>query len=218
MNNINHQLIIIKGYNMLLCFAGSMIMNEPSEDCIKDFWEKGVLKNLPVKSTNPDFIKAASLLRSSCDDKTVCEKKLRNDYSRLFKMSDSPLAPPYETIYDRHTVSGNGKSCVTDFYNSYGWESKYNGKIKDDHLGIELLFLTILIDKYLAFDDKACLSEMGNEIRRFIDTHLFPWIKEWSNQVQIHSETACYKGIAALILACTTDIYDLLKESQSYYS
>ena len=50
---------------MLFYFAGSMIMHEPSEECIVDFWEKGILKNLPVSSTNPNFINAASQLRES---------------------------------------------------------------------------------------------------------------------------------------------------------
>ena len=45
---------------MLFYFAGSMIMHEPSEECIVDFWEKGILKNLPVSSSNPNFVKAAS--------------------------------------------------------------------------------------------------------------------------------------------------------------
>ena len=59
---------------MLLYFAGSMIMHEPSEECIVDFWEKGILKNLPVSSSNPNFIKAASQLRDSFTDKTAFAK------------------------------------------------------------------------------------------------------------------------------------------------
>ena len=39
---------LLKGYNMLLYFAGSMIMNEPVEECIVDFWQRGILKTLPV--------------------------------------------------------------------------------------------------------------------------------------------------------------------------
>ena len=59
---------------MLFYFAGSMVMHEPSEECIVDFWEKGILKNLPVFSTNPNFIKAASQLRDSFADKKAFAK------------------------------------------------------------------------------------------------------------------------------------------------
>lgn len=220
MYNTNQQHSILKGYNMLLYFAGSMIMKEPSQECITDFWAKGILKNLPVKSSNQNFIMAASFLRNSCNDKTTCVKTLCEDYNRLFSLEKSHLAPPFESFYQHDILTDSCKkqSSVTEFFNSYGWESQYKGKIPDDHLGIELLFLTILIDKYLGLDDEACIGEMRNEIRRFSEEHLNPWINEWNKKVQIHSETSCYKGIATLILACIEDVYNLFKEPQSNYS
>jgi putative dimethyl sulfoxide reductase chaperone len=211
MDNSN-QHNILKGYNMLLYFAGSMIMYEPSEECVVDFWKNGILKNLPVSSTNPNFMKAASQLRESCSDQDLCGKMLRDDYTRLFSRLEQPLAHAYESFY-----RGNGRAAsdfkmnnVTEFYDSYGWESRLRKKIKDDHLGMELLFLTILVEKYLDFDDEACKSEMRNEIRRFIDHHIFTWIHKWNNKIQSESNTLCYKGIGTLILACSEDIFSLL--------
>ncbi|MBP1667108.1 MAG: hypothetical protein H6Q23_1968, partial [Bacteroidetes bacterium] len=68
----NNRKNLLKAYNMLLYFAGSMIMKEPTEECVIDFWTNGNLKKLPVKSSNPRFIKAASILRESCEDKVLC--------------------------------------------------------------------------------------------------------------------------------------------------
>src|SRR5450759_2903561 len=90
---------ILKGYNMLLYFAGSMIMHEPNEECIVDFWENGILRKLPVSSSNPNFIMAASQLRDSCIDKTGCGKIMREDFIRLFSGQGRPLAPAYESLY-----------------------------------------------------------------------------------------------------------------------
>ena len=78
---------------MLLYFAGSMIMYEPAEECVVDFWSKGILKALPVKSSNPRFFEAASQLRESCRDKTICRRMLQEDFNRLFSGSGLPLAP-----------------------------------------------------------------------------------------------------------------------------
>ena len=204
---------ILKGYNMLLYFAGSMIMYEPSEECVTDFWTNGVLKNLPVSSSNPNFIKAASQLRESCIDKNICGKMLHEDYLRLFSINDSTLAPAYESLYNKNSQKGGNLTAgVSEFYNSYGWESKFKGKIKDDHLSVELLFLTLLIDKYLVLDDEACRSEMKKEIRRFIDQHILSWIPEWNNLVQVYSNTLCFKGIGTLILACTEDLFSILEQ------
>jgi TorA maturation chaperone TorD len=215
MNNINQDHNVLKGYNMLLYFAGSMILNEPSEECIADFWKNGILKKLPVSSSNPNFIKAASQLKESCTDSNFCGKMLHEDYIRLFARPDFPLAPAFESLYKNnvHLYSDAQSASVTEFYNSYGWKSRFKDKIKDDHIGIELLFLTQLIDKYLVLDDDACQREMRKEIRRFIDDHLFPWITEWNRKVQVHSNTLCFKGIGTLILACTEDIYSLFDQN-----
>jgi putative dimethyl sulfoxide reductase chaperone len=212
---------MLKGYNMLFYFAGSMIMHEPSEECIVDFWEKGILKNLPVSSSNPNFVKAASQLRDSFADKAMFGKMLHEDYLRLFTRQQSALAPAYESLYTKQISDSSGyrSSSVTEFYDSYGWQSKFKGKLADDHLGIELLFLTLLIDKYLILDDEACRGEMGNEIRRFINHHILSWVPEWNNKVQIYANTLSFKGIGNIILACSEDIYALFgQESTSSIS
>ena len=200
---------------MLLYFAGSMIMFEPSEECIKDFWTQGILKNLPVTSSNPNFIKAASQLRESCVEKNLCRKMLQEVYIRLFTRQDLPLAPAYESLYIKngdHNLNHH-HDFVTKFYDSYGWESKFRGKINDDHLGIELLFMTILIEKYLVLDDDACRIEMKGEIRRFIEQHILSWVSLWNENIQHNAKTLCYKGISTLIFACVEDLYSLLGEN-----
>jgi putative dimethyl sulfoxide reductase chaperone len=204
----NKQQSILKGYTLLLYFAGSMITYEPSEDCIVDFWKNGIVKNLPVSSSNPNFIKAASQLRESCEDKNLCGKALKEDFIRLFSRQEMKLAPAIESSYQENLIDlkGKEKGSATEFYNSYGWNSKFKGKIQDDHLGVELLFLTRLIDKYFVLDDTACQCEMRKEILRFIDNHILSWVGEWNIKMQANSKTLCFKGIGSLILACSEDI------------
>ncbi|MGE5420782.1 MAG: molecular chaperone [Chloroflexota bacterium] len=200
---------------MLLYFAGSMIMFEPNEECITDFWTKGILRNLPVSSCNPNFIKAAIQLRDSCNNNhDISEKSMHEDYQRLFNGGGNALAPALESIYRNHTPPGQRPETVTDFYKAYGWESKFSGKISDDHLGVEILFLTLMIEKYLEFDDEACRREMRNEIRRFIRKHILSWIPEWNKDVQAHSKTLSFKGVGTLILACSEDLFKMLAEGE----
>jgi len=216
MESKSQQHSILKGYNMLLYFAGSMIMYEPSEECVTDFWTRGVLKNLPVSSMNPNFIKAASQLRESCIDKKLCGKMLRDDYIRLFAREEYTLAPAYESRFLEKKKSSevNISSSVSEFYTSYGWVSKFKGKISDDHLGVELLFLTLMIDNYIGLEDEACRIEMKNEIQRFLRQHILSWIHEWNKKVQMNANTLCFKGIGTLILACSEDILSLLDQKQ----
>lgn len=202
---------LLKGYNMLLYFAGSMIMYEPVEECVVDFWSKGILKALPVRSSNPRFNTAASQLRESCRDKTLCSSILKEDFNRLFSASGKPLAAPLESDYiDNSLREVLNAEKVSDFYNAYGWMKRTKYNIPDDNLGIELLFLTLLTDKYISIDDEACSLEMRNEIRRFINQHILSWIPDWNDRMQKYAGTLCYKGIATLIYACCEDIYDLM--------
>jgi putative dimethyl sulfoxide reductase chaperone len=208
---------VLKGYNMLLYFAGTMIMFDPSRECIHDFWSQGILKNLPVSSRNPRFIEAASQLRESVDDQRNSFGMMKEDYVELFTGTGNPLAPPYESVYisSDGLIAGNQISEVKEFYKSYGWESKYDGKIPDDHLGVELLFLTLMVEKLLDLDDEICNTEMRNEIRRFIKQHLMSWIPDWNKNVQRHAITLSYKGIGTLILACVEDLYIIMSQSNT---
>lgn len=208
--DMNHK-NLLKGYNMLLYFAGSMIMYEPTEECIVDFWSEGILRALPVKSNNPRFYEAASQLRESCRDKTLCRKMLQEDFNKLFAGSGQPLAPALKSYYTDTSLSeALGEQKVSDFYNAYGWQKITEYNIPDDNLGKELLFLTLLNDKYISLDDEACLSEMRNEIRRFIIQHILSWLPDWNSRMQEYAGTLCYKGIATLIYACCEDIYDIM--------
>jgi putative dimethyl sulfoxide reductase chaperone len=218
MSDRNNNNNILKAYNMLFYFAGSMIMHEPSEECVVDFWERGILKNLPVSSSNLNFVKAASQLRESISDRTIFGKLLHEDYLRLFSGQNSALAPAYESLYNKKITDGSGShtSSVTKFYNSYGWQSKFKGRIADDHLGIELLFLTLLIDKYIRLNDAACQVEMKKEICRFIDYHILSWVPEWNKEIQLHANTLSYKGIGNLILACSEDIIVIFGEQYAF--
>jgi TorA maturation chaperone TorD len=217
MDLMSHNQDILRGYNILLYFGGSMIMHEPSQECIVDFWEKGILKNLPVSSYNPNFVIAASQLKDSFADKSTFGNLLHEDYIRLFARQVPALAPAYESLYSKDAFRSSGKnlSSVSDFYKSYGWESKFKGKIDDDHLGIELLFLTLLIDKYMVLDDEPSQAEMSKEICRFINLHILTWIREWNTKIQFYSNTLSFKGIGNLILACVEDVFELFGQKSS---
>ena len=208
---------ILKAYNMLLYFAGTMLMYEPNHECIRDFWNEGILKTLPVSSNNPRFVKAASQLRNSISNDDSTFVMMKEDYISLFNGSGSSFAPPYESVYRSkdNLMFDIQTTEVRDFYRSYGWESNFKNKIPDDHLGIELLFLTLMIEKYLDLDDKVCHVEMKSEIIRFIDQHILSWVPLWNEHIQTYANTLSYKGIGTLIHACVEDMSDILEHNNA---
>jgi TorA maturation chaperone TorD len=208
---------LLKAYNLMLYFAGTMIMWDPENECIHDFWKEGIIKSLPVTSSNPRYIKAASQLRESVADNNSSFEKMKKDFTSLFSGTPLALAPPTESGYREkyNFVYGVSRNRVTDFYQAYGWQSTFRDTVSDDHIGIELLFLTLMVEKYLELDDEVCNIEMRNEIRRFIDDHLLTWVPDWNNSVQEHATTLSYKGIGTMILACIEDLYGIMGENKT---
>jgi TorA maturation chaperone TorD len=214
MKNETHNLL--KGYNMLLYFTGSMIMSEPTEECVIDFWASGSLKRLPVTSSNPKFVKASAVLRDECSDKDYCRRMLADDYSRLFAENGTLLAPANSSAYSVMSMQKKQDSPEY-FYQSFGWNNVYMNK-PADHLGVELLFLTKLIEKYLLLDDIPCRNEMKREISFYIKSCLLPWIPAWNDKVQENAQTTLYKGIGLLILSCVEDLYGIFSSSEDRYN
>ena len=206
---------LLKGYNVLLYFVGSMVTFEPTEECVTDFWKKGLFKRMPVLSNNPRFINAVSQLRASYNNQTVCSVLLKKDYQRLF--TGQPFSVPL--FASQFTDSQEERNRITkeikEFYKIYGWEPKLRQKLPDDHLGIIVLFLTSMIDKLNSLDDEPCRREMRKEIVRFTERYILPWIGDWNQLVQKSAETLCYKGTANLLAAIMEDLREIMIEEQN---
>jgi len=208
---------LIKGYNMMLYFAGAMIVYEPTQECVTHFWSEGKVKTLPVLSSNPRFIAAASQLRESCSDISKCREMMALDFKRLFSDQANPLAPPVSSFYTAGEVytEGPDNSDIASFYCDHGWKPCQS--LPDDHLGMELMFLSLLLDRFIANEDADRNADIAAEILRYIAKHLLSWIPEWQEKMQENANTLCYKGIATLIYASVEDLYSLLSDSVTGY-
>jgi TorA maturation chaperone TorD len=204
---------LLKAYSMMLYFAGIMTLYEPNEECIREFWTGGMLRNLPVMSRNPLFLSAAADLRDSCDDPELCINDIQEDYLHLFTGTTRMLAPPYESVHlsKEHLMFDKQTLEVREFYNTYGWKFALEGNVPDDHIGTEILFVNLMIEKFLELDDEACRREMRNEIGRFINRHPLNWAAKWKDMVVANSSTSCFKGIAKLVVASLEDIDEVIR-------
>jgi TorA maturation chaperone TorD len=204
-------------YSMIFSFAGSFILNEPESGCISDLIEMDLLKKLPVNSDNPKFIKAASYLRKIDPEHPLDYDKIINDHLELFGGKGKALAPPYSSVYmsPDHIMNDPLSIKVRKIYNAYGWKSQMEGKVPDDHLGIELQFINLLLSKYPELEDDVCRKEIRKDLIKFIDNYINPWINEWNKCVQDNAESDFYKGIAYLTVSGIEDIYSTLSRKNA---
>jgi TorA maturation chaperone TorD len=203
---------ILKGYRMLLYFAGSFVLNEPTENSIQDLVAEDIFKKMPVKSNNPNYILASSFLNNINSSKEIAFDEILADHLNLFSDTGIKKAPPYESYYrsEDHTLNQESAREVNHTYRTYGWVSALGGEVSDDHIGIELQFLNLMLEKYFELDDGACHRELTKDIKKFIELHIQPWIKLWNHDIQQNALSDFYKGVGYLVVACTQDIYILV--------
>ncbi len=202
-------------YNMMLALAGSFILYKPEKGCISDLIDEDLFKRLPVESRNPKFIIAASYLRKIDPQHPLDYDKVIEDHLILFGGKGKSAAPPYTSVYlsRDHIMNDIWSLEVRKIYNAYGWKSKYEGEIPDDHLGIELQFINLLLDKYPELEDGVCRSEIRKDLVKFIGNYIIPWIDDWNKSIQDNAVSDFYKGIGYLTVSAIEDIYYYIKNS-----
>lgn len=211
----NDKTNLFTAYNLLLSFTGSFILYEPHQGCINDLVEQNLFNSLPLESDNPQFILGASYLGKISPENGLNYDEIINDHLELFGGKGRASAPPYGSVYmsEDHTMNDKNSLEVRKIYNAYGWKSSLEDKTPDDHLGIEIQFITMLLGKYPQLEDDVCRKEIRNDLVRFIEKYISPWVNDWNRNIQEHSISDFYKGIGYMTVACIEDVYSLMKET-----
>lgn len=103
-----------------------------------------------------------------------------NDSQRLFS-----LLPPYESFYSQRAFIG--KRDLHDFYESHGLMIDEELGLPPDHIGVEMLFMSYLVENKRLSAQKT-----------FLEEHLLKWILSYLDIVNETAGTGFYKTIALL--------------------
>ncbi|MFC7678634.1 molecular chaperone [Paenibacillus sp. GCM10028914] len=124
----------------------------------------------------------------------ICEQESA-EYRRLLLFSKQrPLA---ESRYSPYSPSSQD---LSDFYASVGVAfKKVNGE-PDDHLAIELEFMTILHDRMLnsVYSEDSMLELMEIQ-ERFLDEHLLTWIPALCRELNASTISPLYSAVSCLL-------------------
>lgn len=123
------------------------------------------------------------------------------EHQRLFIGPNKLPAPPWSSVYlgeekiifDEHTLK------VRDFYRRWSLEPVEIKKIPDDHIGLELEFISVLIGETITFlkqeqIDKANEALSDQEI--FLDEYILTWVWDYCFLLKEASQHPLYKGLA----------------------
>jgi TorA maturation chaperone TorD len=125
------------------------------------------------------------------------------DHRDLFEGPDHVLACPYESVYlsEEHLTFEEQTLDVRAFYNRFGVEAPAVGKEPDDHIGLQLSFISHLcvlgLDAIEASDadaETAMIASIGD----FLEQHLLRWVDDCLDRVVEHATTDFYRGLGHL--------------------
>ena len=194
---------VLKMRQWLYYFLGYCFFHSHNRETFHQHFELDLL--LQVAEEMPQFREAVNLIISGLPDFQNWDetkwKQIHSEHQRLFIGPDQLAAPPWASVYlgeekiifDEHTLK------VRSFYRSWGLESVELKRIPDDHIGLELEFMSALVGKAIDFLDQGQLSEANKALMaqdQFLNEHVLTWVKDYCFLLSRASTHPLYQGLA----------------------
>ena len=122
------------------------------------------------------------------------------EYTRLFVGPPSPVAPPWETMNRNEGVTvgfGEPTFQMRQLLRDAGLELSNENRQYEDHMGIELLYLSELCRRVGA-DDAEGDADALDPLRAFVREHPLAWINWFAAKVAQDAPDGYYAGLLSL--------------------
>ncbi|OEF95831.1 hypothetical protein BHF68_10565 [Desulfuribacillus alkaliarsenatis] len=168
---------------------------------------------------NQHILTAIKMLEDSSliDAKTLEQTEF--DYNKLFVGPGKVKAPPYESVYrnPKRLLMQQETLAVRNFYRKLGIECKDNGSQPDDHLGLELEFMSYLLHCVLQeqnqqeqisqeqnsqeqiLKEQNLQSQYLEVYKEFLEQHILQWVPKHCEQVLENSGSVICRAMALLL-------------------
>jgi TorA maturation chaperone TorD len=184
-------------------FANSLLEPIQGEQAVvfsKEFWRDFPLEaaNAQMEAGLKQLINCSSYLEELSDEEAV--EHVMVEYTALFLGPGRPLAPPFESFYrtsERLFFGSTSFEMKAALY-ANGLESKRKGRQPEDHIGLELMFLSTLCNKLPGLGIREQVSAM-EEQASFIDHHLLSWIPALCQDAKLNGNAGFYGGLIELV-------------------
>lgn len=215
----------LHGETIMLSLLGKVFITYPYKEnqaLFQTLLDQELFASTPFAGERPEIRKGLESIRSwiQNNQKTPLDEimlDLQTDNSYLFNCANSMTAPPWESVYktkerlvmQEHTVQ------VRKFYKKYGLALCGQYSEPDDHIGLELLFLSYLTQKTtqaLEEDDMDSFEKFEDARKAFLADHLLQWSLLFCSQINKYAQTEFYKGMGLLLNGIThefADLYDI---------
>jgi putative dimethyl sulfoxide reductase chaperone len=208
----------LTGELLLLSLLGRVIYNYPNERAwYQSLFEDDLFSEVPFASDQDETKTGLGLIQQwgKAGITDLAFENMQADYTRLFIGIGKVLVPPYESVYfnEDRLVFQERTLEVRSWYLRFGLEAEKKKQEPDDHIGLELLFLSHLASlgiQALEKEDQPRFSELLDAQREFLKTHPGTWALSWCGLVQKNAQMDFYKGIAHLTRGALFSLSDVL--------
>jgi len=211
----------LAGEMLLLTMVGRILYTYPTNEertWLQSLIDEDIFSEVPFAADNDDSKTGLKLLQKWGEDGLTDEifEQMQADYTRLFIGPGKVIAAPWESVYfsDERLTFQEQTLDVRNWYRRFGLEADKIHQEPDDHIGLELLFLS-----HLATQGIQALNEQDNPRfemvldaqRVFLQKHVGAWVLTWCELVEENAQTGFYKGLAYLTRGVISELSAVLK-------
>jgi TorA maturation chaperone TorD len=182
---------------------GSMYLCKPDRETL-DSWRALLSEAVPdILSDLKDALEKIDMASDSELEDLLWE------YTRLFIGPYKLPCPPWESVYTspKRLMMQEAYDEVRDYYNKAGLTVNNQG-IMADHIGAELNFLAVVLQK--AHSDPKKEQYYRDLIEGFLDEHVIKWIPQFARDMEDAADLLFYKTLARV----TRSMIDLIERGQ----
>lgn len=182
-------------------FLSRVLLDAPDGLLLSQLASPDVLQDWPLQDADDRL--GIALVSESLGSSSESLQDLYEDHRRIFLGPEHVLACPYESVYlnEEHLTFGSQTLAVRRWYHRYGLRAPAEGREPDDHIGLELGFVSHLCLQALRAaedNDDEMLSEHCGALGEFLDDHLLRWGNTCLEHVAAQASTSFYRGVGHL--------------------
>jgi TorA maturation chaperone TorD len=199
-------------FSLAAAFLSGILLHPPGEEFLREIRERDLLEDWPILVRDPDTARGIELIKAAVlNDSPGRIQGLTDDFNRLFIGPGPASAPPYESLYvgrekvlfDRSTLQ------VREAYRRSGFRAREVNRMPDDHIGLELAFISRLCAPLPGREGRKDGSTLP-ALSRFLGGHTLRWVGTFCRLMAEGARTDFYRGAAFLLMGTLEALADLL--------
>ena len=132
---------------------------------------------------------------------------LARDYTQCFLgngIDGTSAVYPFESVYTskKHLIMQASRDEVLAIYRAYGMEKSPEWRDSEDHIALELAFMSELsrrcAEKIASGDADVC-GRLVQVQRSFLEEHLGAWLPDFAERLRTFAHTGFYRGAADIV-------------------